>query len=804
MLSHLRQAYRSALRQPAFTVVIVATLALGIGATTAVFALVHAALLEPLPYAEPDRLVLARRTVDARVLMWSSAPDYYDYREQTEGFASLGRITGAGARRVTIAGGDRPERVLATAVSEDLFSTLGVSPVEGRGFTESEARAGAPYVVMVSERLARRRFGTAASAVGRALPIAGLAAERVSATVVGVMPDTFRFLYAVDLWTVVRRGENDGPATRRFHNWVLVGRLKPGVSIEAAQGQVDVVSGRLQQAYPETNRTKALRLDPLQSALVERQRPRLLLLAGAVVLVLLIACANVAGLLLARGAARRSEFAVRAALGASRRRLAGQLLGESLMLGVAGGAAGVGIALVLEPLLPHAAGLAGSGVAATTLDWTVLGFGVAVSILSGGLAGVAPALRVSAVRPGSDLGPGARSTDSRAGSRLRSLLVVAQVAVSLFLLVGAGLLIRSLASLSSTELGFDPHNVLTAEIQLAYAAPEKRVEFFTGLRDDLAATPGVTAVSFTSHIPVRDPAGDPPVWAEGRPPVDSTQERSAALRVVLPGYFDVLRVPLLAGRDLAETDRENTPLVLVINETMARTFFPGENPVGKRVIMPGQRAQPMTLEVVGVVGDARIYSIGVRAPMTMYATLRQMPQRGSNLVVKTEMDPRRIAGVVRELVQRRDRDIAVDGVGTLDAVLAESLAPQRVITVALALFSGLALLLASLGLYGVLAYHVAQRTREIGVRIALGADPGRLLASVLSRSGVMVLPGLAIGLTAALTGTRLIAGLIYGVTPHDPWSIAGATLSLAFVALAASALPAWRAARVDPVEALRA
>lgn len=802
LLSDLRVSCRSALRQPGFTLVVVATLAIGIGATTAMFGLVHATLLKPLPYHEPDRLVLARRTVDTRVMMWSSAPDYYDYREQTDVFEGFAR-TGVRGRKITITGGERPERVGAAMVSDDFFRVLGVPPVAGRSFTVDEGRAGAASVVMVSEGLARRRFGDARSAVGQSLPITGIAAANVPATIVGVVPASFRFLDAVDVWGVIRRGENDGPATRKFHNWIIVARLAPGVSIEAAQRQADVVSRRLQQLYPETNKTKALRLDPLQSAIFQPQAPRLMLLMAAVALVLLIACANVAGLLLARGAARRSEFAVRAALGASRARIAAQLLTESLSLTLVAGTAGVALAAWLQRLLRFAAGLTDSGVSSSGREWAVLLFALAVSLATGLVAGVAPAVRASELRPAMHLAPGTRSTDSRGSTRLRSLLVVAQVTVSLFLLIAAGLLVRSLANLARVNLGFDPHHVLTGQIQLPYQDPARSVQFFEALRDDLAAMPGVAAASLTSHVHVRDFGGDPPVWAAERPPADSTQQQTSALRTVLPGYFETLRIPIVAGRDLADTDRADTPKVLVINQLMARTLFPGDNPLGRRVMVAAGSGEPLAFEVVGVAGDARIYGVGMRVPTTMYASVRQMPRPALALVVRTDIDPQLLVTAIRKAVEGRNRDVAVENLSRLDDIVGESLAPERMTTITLGLFSGLALLLASLGLYGVLAYHVTQRTHEIGVRMALGAGRRAVLADVLARSGMMVVPGLGLGLAGALAGTRLMEGLLYDVPPNDPLAIATAVAGLAVVALAASALPAWRAARVNPAEALR-
>jgi putative ABC transport system permease protein len=802
LVSDLRVAVRSAFRQPGFTAVVIGTLALGIGATTAMFAIVHAALLKPLPYEDPGRLVLARRTLDTRVLMWNSAPDYYDYRAQTGAFRSLAAAA-SGATKVTVTGGERPERIAATRVSHDLFRTLGVAPVAGRWFTIDEGKAGAPFVVMISDRLARRRFGDAHAAIGRTLALAGIAPQGVSATIVGVMPATYRFLDEVDLWGAIREGENDGPITRQFHNWVLVARLKPGVSLEAAQRQVDVISRRLQQLYPATNKQKALRLDPLQSALFEGHTPRLMLLMGAVGFVLLIACANVAGLLLARGATRRSELAVRSALGASRGRIVRQLLTESLLLALVSGFAGMALAVWLQRLLPIATGLADRGVAATGVAWPVLCFALATSVATGLLFGVAPAVRASSLRLAEHLAPGVRATESRGGTRLRGAMVAGQVAISLILLVGAGLLIRSLARLATTELGFDPRHVLTGQIQAPYADADARLRFYTGLQEELAASPGVTAVTFTSHVPIRDTAGDPPMWAADHPPVDSSQERTAAMRIVLPGYFAALHIPFVAGRDLASTDRADTPRVLVINRVMARTLFPGENPLGKRV-MVATASDPVALEVVGVVGDARIYGVGQPAPMTMYAAAHQFPRAmGLNLLVRTELDPEALAGTVRKLVAARDRDIPVENLVSLERLIGDSLTAERATAIMLTLFSAVALLLASLGLYGVLAYYVTQRTHEIGVRMALGAGTRTVLAHVLTRSGLMVIPGLGLGLVGAFAGTRLIERMLYDVAPTDATAFATATVCLSAVALAASGWPAWRAAHINPVQALR-
>ena len=801
ILSDLRLAFRSMRRQPGFAAVIVGTLAIGIGANTAMFSLVHAALLRPLPYEDPDRLVLVRRTVAGRPLLLHSAPDFYDYREQAPGFESLAATT-PGAFQTTITGESRPERVSASAVSYDLFRTLGAAPIAGRGFTADEDRAGAPYVVMVSERLATRRFGSARSAVGRSLTVSGLARSAVAATIVGVMPDSYRFLERADLWAPRRRGEGDGPGTRMFHNWVLVGRLKPGLTTDAVQRQMDLVSRRLQQQYPETNKEKAARLEPLQTALFSEQTPMLLVLMGAVGLVLLIACANVAGLLVARGVARRGELAVRAAIGASRGRIVLHLVAESVMLSVVAGAVGVALAIWLQRLLPVAAGLADAGVEPQGAAAPVLLFALAASVITGIVSGIAPAVRASSVRIAEQLAPGVRATGSRAGARLRSTLVVGQIALSLVLLVGAGLLLRSLGRLMSVDLGFESRGLLVTTIDVPYPDEAKRVQFLVGLREELAAIPGVSGATMTSHVPVREPSGDPPMWAASRPPVDSTQERTALARIVMPGYFDTLGIPLVAGRDFAASDRRGTPPVMVVNRAMAREFFPGENPVGQKVMIASDPA-PMAFEVIGVVGDARIGSAGDDVMAAAYLSAHQRGLRRANVILRSTLGPEALTRAVGRMVASKDPDIPIDPLASMDAIIGESLMPRRVTAVTLTAFSTVALLLAAIGLYGVLAYQVAQRRHEIGVRIALGAGARVVLSDVLKRSAMLVAPGLAIGLAASVAGSRLVAAFLYDVPPTDPLTYAGVSLCLAAVALAASLWPALRAAHVDPVQALR-
>jgi putative ABC transport system permease protein len=800
LMANLRFAFRSAVRQPVFTLVVILTLALGIGANTAMFATLRAALMLPQDFKDPDRLVFASCTFSGRPNPIASAPDFYDYREQADRFDTFAAMLGA-APKTTITGGREPERAANTFVSDDLFRMLGVAPAAGRWFTPEEGRPEGPPVVMISERLAIRTFGGARDAVGGTFNVNGR-----PVIVVGVMPATFRFFFDVDVWVPMRRGEAVAGAPRQFHNWLIFGRLKPGVTLRGAQQQVDVISKRLEQQYPDSNRNKALRLDPLGLAIVGSQLPRVAVLVGAVGLLLLIACANVAGLLLARASARRGELAVRASLGATRGRLVGQLLTESLPLATISSLVGMMLAFWLQRLLPLALGLADLGVAPTGLSWQVLLFALGISMLTGLVFGVAPALRASSLHLALDLGPGSRSTEARGGFRLRGMLVVGQVALSLVLLIAAGLLARSLGRLAGTNPGFVVEHLLTGEIQLLasqYPDEASRVRFFEGLRQDLGAIPGVTGVGFTSHLPIRHRSGNIPAWAADSPPATPADRRLAHSRIVLPGYFHAMRIPLQAGRDFAETDRDGAPRVLIVNEVMARTLFPDRNPLGQRVMVDLGGKEPAAFDVVGVVGNAQMDAIGQQAPMTMYAVFYQRVGTMLRIAIRTAVDPESLTTTVRRLVRARDRDIPVENLVSMERLVADSIVPQRVTTVTLAMFSGAALLLAAIGLYGVLAFYVSQRTHEIGVRMSLGADTRRVVTRVLAQSGMMVGPGLVLGLIGSLAASRLLAQVLFEVTPTDPATLVVVSGTLALVALLASAVPAWRAARIDPVRALR-
>jgi putative ABC transport system permease protein len=597
-------------------------------------------------------------------------------------------------------------------------------------------------------------------------------------------------------------------ATRQSHNWVIVGRLKPGVTREGAQRQVDVISKRLERQYPASNTNKALQLDPLQAALAEQQRPQLLVLMAAVGLVLLIACANVAGLLLARGSVRRLELAMRAALGASRVRITRQLLVESVTLALLSGVLGMAIAFWLNRLLPLATGLGDPGSVPKGLDWPVLLFALALSVLTGVLFGVAPALRGSSSHLIQDIAAGVRTTDTKTRVSLRSVLVVGQVAVSLMLLVGAGLLIRGFVHLARTNPGFDVQHLLTGEIQLLetqYPNRNQRIQFFDGLSEDLAAIHGVKAVGFISQLPIRDPWNNNTVWDADHPPenLKLAGAPSADQRIVLPGYFDALHIPLTIGRDFEKSDRKNAPLTIVINGKMARTLFPGLNPLGRRVSVDMGGPQPTTFEVVGVVGDAHIDSVGDSAPMTIYLSYYQFPDTTLRFAIRTAQDPELITQSVRRLVLAHDRTVPVENLVSMEKLIGDSLAPQRTTSVTLALFATVALMLACIGLYGVLAYSVSQRTHEIGVRMALGANRREVLRLVLKQGMTLALAGMAVGMVAAFGLTRLLKNMLFDVAPNDPATFVAVSGLLTLVAALACAIPARRATKVDPMVALR-
>lgn len=796
LLARWRLAARPLLKQPGFTLTVVGMLSVAIGANTAIFSLIDRALLRALPFEAPDRLVLGRATFRGVINPTVSGYDYYDYRTESRSFERLAAIGPIGLRRTVLVDG-QPDRVEGLLVTWDLFRVLRITPALGRDFTEAEAASGHDAVAIISDGYWQRRFGGSPAVLDRTIIVDG-----VPLTVIGVMPPRFRFMADVDVWTLTYR---DGPMAnaRRFHNLLLVGRLAPGASVTRAQAEVDVVSARLEQQYPDTNRTKALRITPLQEALAEDVRGTLWLLMGAVALVLLMACANAAGLLLARGQQRVTEVAVRSALGASRATLIRQFLAESLILALASGGSGLALAVAFQRLLVVAVPVGRIAVVEPGLNLSMLGFAVAASLVTGLAFGVLPALSGTHVDVIGQLKSGARTTEGRVAARLRGALVVLQVALGVLLLVGAGLLLRSLSRQVRVDLGFDPTSVITAGVRVSsqdYPDAPQRVAFFTRYVDAVRALPGVQAVGLTSHLPLRHRGGNYYVRRSGDDE-RMTMDRSADFRVVLPGYFETMRMRLVAGRDLADSDTADRPRVTVISQSLAAKMFPGENPIGQTLIV--DLGQPIPHEIVGIVGDARLREIRSDPFHAMYMSLRQAPQPAMYLAVRTASDPGALVGPMRDLLRRMDATVPLAEPSTLSAIVDEALASARIVTVALGLFAAVALALALVGLYGVLAYYVAQHQREIGVRMALGASARDVLSMVLGRGLALTAIGLAAGLAGALLAGRVLSALLYQTTPADPLTFVLVAALFVAVSTLACLLPAWRAARVNPVDALR-
>lgn len=793
----IRYGARSLVRAPGFSVVVVLILAVGIGANVAMFSIMEMTMIRPLPYPEPERLVLARATFNGNVNQTASAPDYWDYRDYSTSFEQLAAFWGF-SRSHTISGGDRPERVSGIIASINLFPALGVDPALGRHFLSAEATESGSPVVIISHRFWMRRYGGSSDAVGSTLVLDGEPYE-----IVGVMPAGFNFRFNdVDVWRPMRP-DSDFIGARRFHNWTMLGRLKRGVSIEQAQSEVDVISAQLEAEYPDSNRGKALLLTPLQSALVEGYRQNLLLVMGAVALVLLIACGNVAGLLLARGSTRHSELSVRSALGASGARLARLLVTESLVMAVAGGVLGTLIAVWLQGAFLQLLAIEPDAYEAA-LPVPVLLFALALSLFTGLLAGVAPAIRTSQNDLWADFKSGVRTTDA-SGTRFRSGLVVAQVAVSVVLLVGAGLLIRSFERVVGIDPGFDTGSLLTAEIRLPgpdYSEVERRIQFYSRLAEHVRAIPGVEDVALASQLPFRDPGNNIYIWAADNPPLDPADVLSAYTRTVYPGYFEAMGMPLLAGRDVAETDAGEAPPVMVISRAMADTLFPGQDPVGRQVVV--DMGQEVTFEVVGVVGNVKMNTLLGARLMAFYTSYLQLPMLTMRVAVRTTVRPEAVSGALREAVWSLDRNIPVADLATMGDLVSRTLSTRRIRTVALILFSGVAVLLATVGLYGVLAYYVTRRFHEIGIRIALGAARSDIVGLVLKRGILLVAAGLVLGLLGAWGATKLIEELLYQVAPTDPLTLAAVSVFFVSVAAVACLLPAWRALRVDPLIALQA
>jgi putative ABC transport system permease protein len=799
MLSDLRFALRSFVRRPLFYSILVLILAVGLGANAAMFSVVDSVLLEPLPYPEADRLVW----------MWSITPqgtnntvaalDYMDYRERNTTLDELAAYSIWPERFVTT-GGDEPEVLVGAATSGNFFSALGVEPVVGRGLGLADEDPAAGNLVVLSYGLWQRRYGGDPEIVGRTIGLEGGAYE-----VVGVMPAEYAFPEWADLWRPMRMSEQQAQG-RGNNNFRVLGRLAPGATVERAESELLAIAAGIAEEFPEAKRDWTISLTPLKEVFVGETRAMLWLLQGAVGLVLLIACANVAALLLARAVGRHSEVAVRLALGASRKRVARQLLTESVVLGLLGGALGVGVASGTLKALVSFGGGSGALLAGIELDGTALAFTLIAALATGLLFGLAPALRAPRLQLVDALKEGRRGVRTTGGQHLQCGLVVGQVALSLVLLVGAGLLIRSFLRLQQEELGFQPHGIVTARLrlpQVVYGEERSAQSFYDVTVDRLRALPGLETAGFIDALPVIGGYGPYNyVHPEGRPAATPADRLSGVRRVVSPGYFETMGIPLIRGRDFQSSDGADAPFVGVINRGMAEEFFPGEDPIGRSIVFPFD--PPVYFEIVGVVGDVPLGPVQNDPRNTMYFAQAQMGSPLSTYLVArargaTSPSAMELAAAIHEI----DPGVAVSNVRAMTTVVSTSMAGDRFRTLLLSVFAVVALLLAALGLYGVLAQLVGRRTHELGVRIALGADRANILGWVIGHGMRLTGLGLLIGLAGAAATTRLARGMLFEVEPLDPLTFAATAAVLALVALTAALVPAWRATRVDPVESLR-
>ena len=793
----VRYGLRTMRREPAFAAVAVLTLALGIGANTAIFSVVNAVLLRGLPFPKSDELVVVNdeNGKTGEVLPGVSPADFFDSKAQTQSFAGFAAHSGWS---VTLLDADRPEVIPAARVTDEFFDALQVMPLLGRPFRPEEYKGGS-NVIILSHRLWQRRFGGDPGIVGRTLPV-----EEGGLTVVGVMPPDFKLPSTAEAWTPVAQDSSE-MRLRASRYFQAVARLKPGVSREQAEAEMRTIAARLAGQYPESNSNWSVRLAPLREALVGDVRPALLILFGAVGLVLLIACANVANLLLARATARYREVAIRAALGASHWRILRQLVIESVLLSMVGGALGAllawwGVGAILW-LVPK--DLRFPRMEDARVDPLVLGFTFAVALLTGVALGLIPGLKASRGDfQGSLKESGQRATAGRRLRRTRGAVVVAEIALTLVLLAGAGLLIKSLERLQRVELGFNPDNVLVMPVSASmskYPEPQARAAYFERLAEQVRTTPGVEAVATASCAPMMYTMYFP-FSIEGR--ADPNEAPQAWYNSVSPGYFRLMGIGLVEGREFSEHDRVGAPNAAVINETMRRRFFAGEDPLGKRLTINYLNA-PLAVEVVCVVKDIKQESLAAPPNAQIYVPSSQVPWFSTALVIRAKDDPAAVLPAVERALRSADPTQPGSGAKTMAQLLSDSAAQPRFYGLLLGVFAGLALLLAAVGVYGLISYAVAQRTHEIGVRMALGARAGDVLKLVVGEGMLLVLAGLALGLGAAFVLTRLMKSLLYEVGATDPVTFAGVTALLAAVALAACVIPARRATRVDPVTALR-
>lgn len=797
----LRYGLRLMLKRPGFTTIVLIVLALGIGANTAIFSVVNSVLLRPLKYPDSDRILTLwenhiRREGPARE--WTSPPGFQDWREQSSIFEHVAAVNNWGP---TLTEKGEPEMLPGASVSYNAFSVAGVKPMHGREFNAEEDKAGAEKAVIISYGLWQRRFNGDSATVGKAIRLSG-----ESYTIIGVMPPSFQLplINNAEIWRTIAPTFNPG-CQRGCYTIRVIARLKPDVTIGRARTEMTALAGRIEQQFPESNKNVGVTLVPLQEFMVGDVKPAMLALLLAVGFVLLIACANVANLMLAKAVAREREIAIRAAMGASRWQVIRQLLSESLLLALVGGGLGLLLAYWMVDLLKSVSPDGTPRLDEIRIDGRVLLFNLGISALTGLLCGLVPAMQASK----SDLNQalreaGAGNKASAGGSKVRSVLVVAEIAIALTLLIGAGLLMRSFVVLQSVDPGFSPTNVLTARIGLpatAYPKREQVTAFYNQLHEKLKALPGVQSVSFGSSVPMTGMDTDTDFIVEGRPAPPPDQRPSAWFSVVGHDYFRTMNIRLRDGRTFDDRESENSPGTVIISESMSRRYWPNETPIGKRIGFGDQKVQ--WNEIVGVVSDVHHFGLSTDARPTFYFSSRQRSRGFMTLVLRASGDPQRYVSSIRSEVQSLDKNLAVSGVQTMEQIISDSIAVPRLVMLLFGSFAAVAMLLATLGIYGVMAYSVTQRTHEIGIRVALGAQSRDVLKLVVGQGMKLTIIGVVIGMATSFGLTRLMSGLLFGVSPSDPLTFTGIAALLTLVALLACYLPARRATKVDPTIALR-
>ncbi|HEX5603858.1 MAG TPA: ABC transporter permease [Pyrinomonadaceae bacterium] len=789
---------RVLLKNYAFTIVVVLTLALGIGANTAIFSFANGILLRPLPYPQSDRLAVLDEFSykQGRDSMAVSYPNFLDWREQNKSFEDIGIYFNT--QRFAMSGAGEPTQVRGSYISRGLFEILRASPQLGRTFTANEDTPDEEWVVILGHNLWQRSFGGDPNIIGRKIMLNSRAR-----TVVGVMPAGFRFPDTAELWAPLALTTKT--FTRNDHGLLSIARLRDGVTLTEAQAEMNNIAARVEQANPVTNEGLGVKVTSLHDTLTGDYRQALLILLGVVGCVLLVACVNVANLMLARATARGREFALRAALGASRWRIMRQLLVESLLLALVGGVVGFFLSIwALRLLLTAIPGQIPFWMN-FGIDLRVLGFTAAITLLTGLLFGVAPALQTSRVDLNDTLKEGGRGA-SGVRSRARSLLVVAEIALSLVVLVGAGLMIQSFLRLKRVNIGLDAHNVLTAAVSLPrvkYKEDDQRVGFYKRLLESMRNLPGIEAASATGTLPLGGGGWGRSITVEGFPVLSVGQAPAIQHTVVTPGYFHTMGIPLLAGRDFNETDAKDSPNVTIIDERLAREYWPNQSPIGKRVRFgPPEDNEPWHT-IVGVVGTVRHQRMQEDTRKSVYLPHAKMPVGGMALVLRTSSNPQELTGALRREVAQLDPDLPVSEVATMEEVVAESIWQPRLYAKLFGAFAGGALLLALIGIYGVMAFLVQTRTHEIGVRMALGASRLDVFKLIVGRGMKLTVVGVLIGVGGAIALTRLMHSLLFNTSATDPVTFILISVLLSVAAFLACYIPARRAAKVDPLIALR-